>query len=58
MASGAFQSKAFFDLFWMIYTAAIGFCVVARSSLQVEAPVRTSVPELPAVFHPTAKESR
>jgi len=58
MACAAFQSKAFFDLFWMIYTAAIGFCVVARASLQVETPARSRVADLQAVLRPTAKESR
>jgi probable O-glycosylation ligase (exosortase A-associated) len=36
LACGAFQSKAFFDLFWIIYMAAIGFCVVARAALHAE----------------------
>jgi len=43
MACAAFQSKAFFDLFWMIFAAAIGFCSVARSSMPVEAPARPQV---------------
>jgi probable O-glycosylation ligase (exosortase A-associated) len=36
LACAAFQSKAFFDLFWMLYAGAIGFCVVARAALHAE----------------------
>jgi len=58
LACAAFQSKAFFDVFWMIYTGAIGFCIVARSSLQVETPARPRVADLQSVLRPTAEESR
>jgi putative inorganic carbon (hco3(-)) transporter len=45
LACAAFQSKAFFDLYWVIYATAIGFCAVARAELRVETqvPARTNV---------------